>query len=33
MAVVAASALLGYMGPPDELGLRWDPERFGNIAA
>ena len=32
-AVVAASALLGYMGPPDELGLRWDPERFGNIAA
>jgi len=32
-AVVASSALLGYMGPPDELGLRWDPERFGNIAA
>jgi 3-isopropylmalate/(R)-2-methylmalate dehydratase large subunit len=32
-AVVAASALLGYMGPPDELGLRWDAERFGNIAA
>ena len=31
-AVVAASALLGYMGPPDELGLRWDAERFGNIA-
>ncbi len=30
--VVAASALLGYMGPPDDLGLRWDPERFGNIA-
>jgi 3-isopropylmalate/(R)-2-methylmalate dehydratase large subunit len=27
--VVAASALLGYMGPPSELGLRWDPERFG----
>jgi homoaconitase/3-isopropylmalate dehydratase large subunit len=27
-AVVAASALLGYMGPPDDLGLRWDPERF-----
>ena len=27
-SVVAASALLGYMGPPDELGLRWDPERF-----
>ncbi|MBI2773575.1 MAG: hypothetical protein HYX56_03675, partial [Chloroflexi bacterium] len=32
-AVVAASALLGYMGPPEDLGLRWDPERFGNIAA
>jgi homoaconitase/3-isopropylmalate dehydratase large subunit len=28
-AVVAASALLGYMGPPSELGLDWDPERFG----
>jgi 3-isopropylmalate/(R)-2-methylmalate dehydratase large subunit len=28
-AVVAASALLGYMAPPSELGLRWDPERFG----
>jgi 3-isopropylmalate/(R)-2-methylmalate dehydratase large subunit len=28
-AVVAASALAGYMAPPDELGLRWDPERFG----
>ncbi len=28
-AVVAASALLGYMGPPSELGLQWDPERFG----
>jgi len=28
-AVVAASALLGYMGPPDELGLEWEPERFG----
>jgi 3-isopropylmalate/(R)-2-methylmalate dehydratase large subunit len=28
-AVVAASALLGYMGPPSELGLEWDPERFG----
>jgi len=27
--VVAASALLGYMAPPDELGLRWEPERFG----
>ncbi|MBI2325649.1 MAG: hypothetical protein HYU87_11910, partial [Chloroflexi bacterium] len=32
-AVVAASALLGYMGPPDELGLRWDAERFGDIAS
>ncbi len=28
-AVVAASALLGYMGPPSELGLAWDPEQFG----
>ncbi len=28
-AVVAASALLGYIGPPSELGLRWEPERFG----
>jgi 3-isopropylmalate/(R)-2-methylmalate dehydratase large subunit len=28
-AVVAASALLGYMGSPSELGLRWDPETFG----
>jgi 3-isopropylmalate/(R)-2-methylmalate dehydratase large subunit len=28
-AVVAASALLGYMGPPGELGLEWEPERFG----
>jgi 3-isopropylmalate/(R)-2-methylmalate dehydratase large subunit len=27
--VVAASALLGYMAPPGELGLEWDPERFG----
>jgi 3-isopropylmalate/(R)-2-methylmalate dehydratase large subunit len=27
-AVVAASALLGYMGPPGELGIAWDPERF-----
>ncbi|MFN2594504.1 MAG: aconitase family protein, partial [Actinomycetota bacterium] len=27
-AVVAASALLGYMGGPSELGLRWDPHRF-----
>jgi 3-isopropylmalate/(R)-2-methylmalate dehydratase large subunit len=28
-AVVAASALVGYMAPPDELGLAWDPEEFG----
>ncbi len=28
-AVVAASALLGYMAPPGALGLTWDPERFG----
>jgi 3-isopropylmalate/(R)-2-methylmalate dehydratase large subunit len=28
-AVVAASALVGYMAPPSELGLAWDPERFG----
>jgi 3-isopropylmalate/(R)-2-methylmalate dehydratase large subunit len=28
-AVVASSALLGYMGPPSELGLAWEPERFG----
>ncbi len=28
-AVVASSALLGYIGPPSDLGLRWDPERFG----
>ena len=27
-AVVAASALLGYMAPPSELGLDWNPERF-----
>jgi homoaconitase/3-isopropylmalate dehydratase large subunit len=27
-AVVAASALLGFMAPPSELGIRWDPERF-----
>ena len=26
--VVAASALLGYMGPPGELGLAWEPEKF-----
>jgi 3-isopropylmalate/(R)-2-methylmalate dehydratase large subunit len=28
-AVVAASALVGYMAPPSELGLKWDPEQFG----
>ena len=28
-AIVAASALLGYMGPPSELGLKWSPEEFG----
>ena len=28
-AVVAASALIGYMAPPSELGLEWSPERFG----
>ena len=27
-AVVAASALVGYMAPPSELGLEWAPERF-----
>jgi 3-isopropylmalate/(R)-2-methylmalate dehydratase large subunit len=27
-AVVAASALAGYMAPPSELGLAWLPERF-----
>jgi homoaconitase/3-isopropylmalate dehydratase large subunit len=28
-AVVAASALLGYMAPPSELGLKWSPDEFG----
>ena len=28
-AVVAASALAGYMAPPSELGLKWDPEAYG----
>jgi len=27
-SVVAASAMLGYMGPPSELGLVWEPEAF-----
>lgn len=28
-AVVAASALLGYMAPPTELGITWNPELHG----
>ena len=28
-AVVAASALAGYMAPPSELGLEWSAEEFG----
>jgi 3-isopropylmalate/(R)-2-methylmalate dehydratase large subunit len=28
-AVVASSALLGYMAPPSELGLKWSPEEYG----
>jgi 3-isopropylmalate/(R)-2-methylmalate dehydratase large subunit len=28
-AVVAASALVGYMAPPGELGLEWDPDEYG----
>ncbi|HET7224650.1 MAG TPA: aconitase family protein [Candidatus Eisenbacteria bacterium] len=27
-AVVASSAMLGYMAPPSELGLAWEPELF-----
>jgi 3-isopropylmalate/(R)-2-methylmalate dehydratase large subunit len=27
-AVVASSALAGYMAPPSELGVAWDPEKF-----
>ncbi|OLD64540.1 MAG: hypothetical protein AUI47_05460 [Acidobacteria bacterium 13_1_40CM_2_68_5] len=27
-AVVAASALAGYMAPPSEIGLEWTPDRF-----
>jgi homoaconitase/3-isopropylmalate dehydratase large subunit len=30
-AVVAASALLGYMGPPDDLGLVWNPQEFALV--
>ena len=28
-AIVAASALAGYMAPPSELGLKWDPDLYG----
>jgi 3-isopropylmalate/(R)-2-methylmalate dehydratase large subunit len=28
-SVVAASALAGYMAPPAELGLQWDPHKYG----
>jgi len=28
-AVVAASALVGYMAPPGELGLDWNPDEYG----
>ena len=28
-AVVAASALVGYMAPPTELGLEWNAEEYG----
>jgi 3-isopropylmalate/(R)-2-methylmalate dehydratase large subunit len=28
-AVVAASALAGYMAPPSELGLTWDADQYG----
>jgi 3-isopropylmalate/(R)-2-methylmalate dehydratase large subunit len=28
-SVVAASALAGYMAPPSELGIEWDPDRYG----
>jgi homoaconitase/3-isopropylmalate dehydratase large subunit len=28
-AVVASSALLGYMGPPSELGIEWNADIFG----
>jgi homoaconitase/3-isopropylmalate dehydratase large subunit len=27
--VVASSALIGYMAPPSELGLTWNPDEFG----
>ncbi len=28
-SVVAASALIGYMAPPSELGIEWDAEKYG----
>jgi homoaconitase/3-isopropylmalate dehydratase large subunit len=28
-SVVASSALIGYMAPPSELGLEWEPAAFG----
>jgi 3-isopropylmalate/(R)-2-methylmalate dehydratase large subunit len=28
-SVVAASALAGYMAPPTELGIEWDPQKYG----
>ena len=28
-SVVAASALVGYMAPPSELGIEWDAEKYG----
>ncbi len=28
-AVVAASALIGYMAPPEALGIDWDADKFG----
>jgi 3-isopropylmalate/(R)-2-methylmalate dehydratase large subunit len=28
-AVVASSAIIGYMAPPSELGIEWNPEEFG----
>ena len=28
-AVVAASVLLGYMAPPTELDIPWNPDRYG----
>ena len=28
-AVVAASALVGYIAPPETLGIDWDPKTFG----